>query len=208
MFSISLTYIIAGITVLVSLAAMNNQDLKWKLMFNPYQIKHHGEAYRYFSHALIHANWMHLIFNLIALVSFGEFVEKAFSSSYMFDGRGPLFYLLLYVGGIAMSSVYSYEKNKDNMHYNALGASGAVSAVVFASILLSPTSTIQLFFGIPMKAWIFGVVFLVGSWYLGKKQIGNIGHDAHFWGAVYGVVFTLCLKPSLAASFVSKITGE
>jgi membrane associated rhomboid family serine protease len=208
MLPIPITYIIIGITVLVSIPAMGNADLKWKLMFNAWQIKHHREWYRFFSHALIHADWMHLIFNMFSFFSFGLYVESAFSSPFLFGGRGPVLFALLYIGGAAMSSVYSYEKHKEDIHYNALGASGAVSAVIFAFALMAPTATIQLFFGIPMKAWIFGFVFLGISWYLGRRNVGNIGHDAHFWGAVYGVVFTLCLKPSLASEFISKITGQ
>ncbi len=199
-----ITYIIIGITLLVSIPAMNNADLKWKLMFNAYQIKHHWEWYRFFTHALIHADWAHLLFNLFSFYSFGLFVESAYADEEFFGGRGPLLYILLYVGGAAMSSVYSYEKNKDNIHYNALGASGAVSAVIFAFALINPMASISLFF-IPMKAWIFGFFFLGVSWYLGRRGGGNIGHDAHFWGAVYGVVFTLCLKPSLAQEFITKI---
>jgi membrane associated rhomboid family serine protease len=108
-----------------------------------------------------------------------------------------------------MSSMYSYEKNKNNVYYNALGASGAVSAVVFASIILAPTQKLMLLIlPIPIPAYLFGALFLGVEYYLGKRGQSNIGHDAHFWGAVYGVIFTIILKPSLATDFIQQIIGQ
>ncbi|MFI5149749.1 MAG: rhomboid family intramembrane serine protease [Bacteroidia bacterium] len=200
-----ITYFIIGITALVSFSAMNNPDLKNKLMFNAYAIKHRKEWWRLFTHALIHADFIHLLFNMITLYSIGLIVEQLFQA--VFEDKGTLFYILLYVGGIFMSSVYSYEKHKDDMYYNALGASGAVSSVMFAFVLIAPMAVLTVMV-LPMWAWLFGVLFLVASWYLGKRGGGNIGHDAHFWGAVYGVVFTLCLKPSLGKDFIDQIMNR
>jgi membrane associated rhomboid family serine protease len=206
MLPIPVTYIIIGITLLFSIPAMNNADLKWKMMFNAYQIKHRNEWYRFFSHALIHADWMHLFMNMYVLYMFGIMLEHQYAD--LFDMKAQLFYVLLYVGAIACSSLYSYEKHKDDMHYNALGASGAVSAVVFAHILIDPSSRLGLLFiPIMLPGWVFGGLYLFYSWYMGKKGADNIGHDAHFWGAVFGIVFTLCLKPSLGMDFIKMITG-
>jgi membrane associated rhomboid family serine protease len=221
-----ITYFIIGITVMVSIPAMSNPELKSRLMFNAYAVKHQRQWYRLFTHALVHGDWMHLFMNMYVLYSFGcaregrffededirqvlanQTLEQQFGT--LFHEKAHLFYILLYVGAIFMSSVYSYEKNKDNMYYNALGASGAVAAVVFASILINPMGGIGIIF-IPIfiPSWIFGILYLVYSWYMAKKGDDNIGHDAHFWGAVYGMAFTLCLKPALASSFLDQVRGH
>ncbi len=208
---IYITYIIIGITVMFSVPAMGNPELKGKLMFNAYAIRHRKEWWRLVTHALVHADWMHLMLNMYVLYMFGCASPLATEPMFMdlFELKGKLFYILLYAGAIIMSSVYSYEKNKDNMYYNALGASGAVAAVVFAGILIHPNQGIGIIF-IPVfiPSWIFGVLYLVYSWYKSKQGDDNIGHDAHFWGAVYGVVFTLCLKHELAGAFIDQILGS
>jgi len=202
-----ITYIIIAITILVSITTMDNYALKNKLMFNAYQIKQRKEWYRFFSSGFIHADFMHLAFNMFSLYMFGRGVESMYSFEEVFGAKGPLFFILLYVGGLALSSLYSYEKHKNDIYYNALGASGAVSAVVFAFIVLSPTSSLGfLFLPFPIPAYLFGLIFLAVEYYLGKRGQSNIGHDAHFWGAVYGVVFTIILKPSLIQLFIDQIT--
>lgn len=191
---------------MVSITAMNNHALKNKLMFNAYMIKHRKEWYRFFSNGLIHADWFHLGFNMFALYMFGRSVEHGYT--FIFGPKGVLFYVLLYVGGLVMSSVYSYEKNKDNIHYNALGASGAVSSVIFAYILLAPKAELMfMFLPIPIPAYLFGIIYLAAEYYMGKKGNTNIGHDAHFWGAIFGIVFTIILKPTLMTAFIKQITN-
>jgi membrane associated rhomboid family serine protease len=194
------------LTVAISLAAMNDHSLKAKLMFNAYAIKHNKEWYRFFSSGLIHGDYMHLGFNMYAFWMFGGFVERAFL--YMFDAKSVFFFILLYVGALAMSSTFEYERNKNNPHYNALGASGAVSAIIFASIMIAPTQTISfIVLPIPIPAYIFGVLFLVAEYYMDKKGNSNIGHNAHFWGAIFGVIYTLVLKPQLFINFFNQILG-
>ena len=203
-----ITLIIIAVTVVVSIISMDNYSLKNKLMFNAYMIHNRKEWYRFFSNGLIHADWMHLAFNMFSLYMFGGSVESRYADGDVFGAKGILFYILLYVGGLAMSSLYSYEKNKNNIYYNALGASGAVSAVVFAYIILAPTQKLMfIFLPIPIPAYLFGIIFLGAEYYLGKRGQSNIGHDAHFWGAVYGIVFTIILKPSLLKSFIEQIVG-
>lgn len=203
-----ITLIIVGITVLVSIAAMDNMTLKNKLMFNAYMINHRKEWYRFFSNGLIHADWIHLLFNMYALWMFGKGVETIYKYDEVFGGKGSLFFILLYVGGLAMSSLYSYEKNKNNIHYNSLGASGAVSAVIFAFIVLNPTAQLGfMFIPVPIPAYLFGFIILGIEHYLSRRGNTGIAHDAHFWGSVFGIVFTLVLKPSLAIDFIHKIQG-
>tara|TARA_B100001778_G_scaffold325390_1_gene320847 strand:+ start:861 stop:1460 length:600 start_codon:yes stop_codon:yes gene_type:complete len=196
-----------AITALVSYKAFQDSSLKWRFMFNAYEIKRKKEWYRFFSHGLIHADWVHLGLNIYVLYLFGGKVEHEFIKEFGMV-RGIVNYLLLYVGGLAVSSFYSYAKHQDNPNYNALGASGAVSAVVFASIALFPMDKLGIIlipFYIP--GVIFGALYLLYSNYMAKKQMDNIGHDAHFWGALFGFVITFVFNPDLLSSFVNQITN-
>lgn len=201
-----ITYIIIALTCLVSISAFSNHSLFQKAMFNPYIINHNREWYRFFSHALIHADWMHLLLNMFVLHSFGLVVEKFYFPD-LFEGlRAEINYLLLYIGGIIVSSIPGYEKNKNNSFYNSVGASGAVSAVVFAGIFIQPMNTIELLiFPFPIPGFIFGGLYLAYSWYMSKKANDNIGHDAHFWGAVFGIVITGIMKPILFLKFIEQV---
>ncbi len=199
-----IVYIIIAITVLVSISAFNNYKIFDKLKFNAYFIKHSKEVYRFFSYGLIHADWMHLIINMFVLHSFGRIVEFFFKN--YFGVKGIFYFLLLYIGGIALSVVASFQKNKDNIYYNSVGASGAVSAVVFSSIILYPIGKISfLFFPIPISSPVFGIIYLIYSYWMSKKAKDNIGHDAHFWGAVFGIIFTIALKPELFLIFINQL---
>jgi len=198
----SVTLIIIAITVIVSVLALKKREIFRRLAFNAYDIKHFKNSYRFLSYAMIHADWIHLLINMMVLYSFGRIVEQYYEI--IFGVKGILYFLLLYIGGTALSTLPSYGKHKDDYSYTAVGASGAVSAVVFASILFDPLMKIYLFFvpiGIP--AIIFGVLYLIYSAYMGKKNIDNIGHDAHFWGAIFGFVFTIVLKPDLIVRLFS-----
>jgi membrane associated rhomboid family serine protease len=198
------TLIIIVISSLVSIAAFSNRELYRRLVFNAYDIRHFKHGYRFLSYALIHADWIHLLVNMMVLYSFGSAVETYYDV--IFAQKSIFYFLLLYVGGTVLSTTPAYGKYKDDYSYNAVGASGAVSAVVFASIVFDPLNKIYLFFipiGIP--AIIFGVLYLAYSWYMAKKNIDNIGHDAHFWGAVYGFVFTIAMKPSMAMHFLNQL---
>ncbi len=204
-----ITYIIIGITCLISITAFGNLELKAKFLFNPYLAHHSRQWYRFLSHAFIHADWMHLIFNMMTLYFFGPYVEEAYVV--VFGLKGYLFFVLLYILGIVLSSSYSYEKHKNNIHYNSLGASGAVAAVLFAHIILSPLSGINLMIlpipgGIP--AWLFGILYLAMEWYLDKRGQDNVAHDAHFFGAIFGLLFTIALRPAFVQEFIFQLTGQ
>jgi len=205
-----ITLIIIGITVLVSIAAMENPELKGKLMFNAFLIHHKKQWYRFFSNGLIHANWLHLLLNMYALWMFGKGVEGAFSYEFIYGAKGPYFFILLYAGGLIMSSLYSYEKHKHDMYYNSLGASGAVMSVMFAYVVLAPTAKLGLIFlpFVQVPAYILGLMILALEHYFSRRPgTTGIAHDAHYWGAIYGIVFTIAMKPSLAMDFIHKIQG-
>lgn len=192
-------------TVLVSLLAFSDNRWLDKLQFNAYDIHHRNQWYRVLTYGWVHADWVHLLVNMFVLYSFGTFVADAYR---VVDTKNGLFYyILLYLGGLAFSILSDLAKHKNNPYYRAVGASGAVSAVVFASILLNPLAKIYLFFipiGIP--AFIFGIIYLIYSAYMARNSHGHIGHAAHFWGAVYGVVFTVIFEPRLVLGFATKVT--
>lgn len=186
---LSITIIIIAATVGVSIVAFSNQKLIDQLIFYPPAIGR-GQWYRFFSCGLIHADWGHLIFNMLALYMFGEYVEGKYIE--VFGAAGKLVYLAMYVVALAASVIPTYSKNKDNYHYRSLGASGAVSAVIFAGILFNPLAGIGLFF-IPVyvAGFIFGILYLFISGWFDKKGGGNINHSAHIFGALFGIGFTI-----------------
>lgn len=192
-----ITILIIIITAFISVTAFKRSELMYRYNFNAYQIIHRKQWYRIFSHIFLHANWEHLIFNMISLYFFAPLVESQL---------GMLTFILIYGGAAIASSIPDLIKHKDNFSYNALGASGAVSAIIFTAILLNPTSKIMLLLiPIPIPAVLFGVLYLVFSAYMAKRNIDNIGHTAHFWGAVFGFVFPVILNPSLLISFFDNL---
>lgn len=197
------TLILVG-TVIISILAFSNVDLFHNLKFNAYLINHKKQYYRFFSYALVHAGWMHLIVNMYVLYSFGGIVEEMLK--FNLGVQGILYYILLYVGGVIFSTLFDFRKHKNDPYYNAVGASGAVSAVVFSSILLYPSGSIFIFpipFSLP--SWVFGIVYLIYSAYMGKKGHDNIGHNAHFWGAVFGIIFTVSILPGTIQNFFTTV---
>lgn len=199
-----MTYIIIAVTVLISIISFSNRQLFGRLTYSPFGIKYNKEGYRFFSYALVHADVMHLLVNMFVLFSFGSVVEYYYSG--IFGIKGYLYYALLYLGGVVLSVTPAYGKHKDNPAYSAVGASGAVSAVVFASIIINPLAPLGiLFIPFSVPAIIFGALYLVYSAYMTGKNIDNVGHDAHFWGAIFGIFFTLAIKPMLALHFYQTI---
>jgi membrane associated rhomboid family serine protease len=195
-----ITWLIIGITAVVSYLAFQNPALMEKLQFNAAQIVHRKQYYRLISHAFIHVSWTHLIVNMLVLFFFGRNVESYFG--YFFGNRAVLYYVILYVGGILVSNVWSLIRHQNDYYYNAVGASGAVSAVLFAFIFLDPWEMLYLFAILPIPGIIFGVGYLIYSYQMGKRKADNVAHDAHFLGAVFGFIFPIILKPDLFARFI------
>ena len=194
---LQLNLMVIMVTVLMSIAAFNSPVVFRNLLFEPFVIGIRREWYRFISHAFIHANWPHLLVNMMVLYFFGRNVELLYP---MIAPGLPIWmtYLGLYFGGILASSIPSYRKYREDPTYRAVGASGAVSAVLFAQVLMLPTSEVAfLFLPIPMPAWLFAILYLVYSWYMDKRGGDNVAHDAHFHGAVFGVLYTAALSPDL-----------
>lgn len=208
----SITLIIIILTALVSYQANNNPSMHAQLMFRPSSIKNGGEWYRFLTHGFVHSNqtWLHLLINMYVLWIFGETVEAWFGLIFGFN-LGKIAYLLFYLSAIVVASIPNYFRHQDNYSYAAVGASGATSAVIMAFIIYQPWSMLLLFFIIPIPAILAGVLFLFYSSYMDKKGVGNIDHNAHFWGAIYGVAFVLIslvtLRPDLLEVFIYKLTN-
>lgn len=183
-----ITIIIIAANVVISLKGFNDYSFFEKYKFNIASIKR-GEYFRFFSSAFLHVDMMHLVFNMLTLYFFAEVVIVAL---------GQTLFLILYLVSLLAGNMLSYFFHKNESHYTAVGASGGVVGVLYASILLYPDMPLYLFFipiGIP--AWIIGIGYLMYSMYGMKKRLGNIGHDAHFGGAIAGYVLTLVFLPSL-----------
>lgn len=199
-----ITVIIIAITCIVSILCFNGTLNGNKLIFNAYQVWHRKEWYRMLTSGIIHSGWGHLFFNMLTLYFFGRVVEQYFSAA--FGGiLGAVLYVMLYVSALAISSLGDLVKYRDNWNYNALGASGAVSAVLFASILFAPKMGIYIYLiPIPVPGYIFAPLYLLYCWYMAKRNMDNIGHTAHFWGAVYGILFPIICKPDVLSFCLSQ----
>lgn len=193
---LNFSYTLAIITVIISYGAFQDQSLKHKFLFVPALIKERGnsELYRFITNGFIHADWMHLGFNMYVLYMFGPMIEGAYGAAFG-EIAGRLLFLVMYFLGIIVSSIPSYIKHQDFYGYSALGASGAISAVVFSLIFFAPWGGIGIIFipGFSLPSWIMGILYLAYSSYMSKRGTDNIGHDAHFAGAVWGFLFTLAL---------------
>ncbi|WP_180085184.1 rhomboid family intramembrane serine protease [Acinetobacter sp. YH12145] len=192
------TVTIILITVVISLIAFSNQKVMNRLLFWPPALSR-GEYDRFISHGFIHADGAHLLFNMITLFFFGSVIES-FYRQYFFD----MGFVLFYLGGLIAAIIPSYLKHKHDNHWASLGASGAVSAVLFAYILFEPWKLIFVFF-IPVPAIIFAVLYVAYSIWSGKRGNSNINHSAHLWGAAYGVIMTIILEPKLIPHFLSQL---
>ena len=199
-----ITLAIIIITTAVSILCFNGRGMQ-ALMFNAYDVWHRHKWYKLFSNGLVHGGWGHLLFNMLTLYFFGSVVEQYFSLAFG-NTLGIILYIVLYVSAIAVSTVGDLIKYRNSPGYNAVGASGAVSAVLFASILFEPKMGIYIYLiPIPVPGYIFAPLYLLYCWYMAKRNMDNIGHTAHFWGAVYGLLFPIVCHPSVFTHFLNQL---
>lgn len=210
--------IILIITVIISFSAMNNKQLMDRYMFIPYDVKHHQKYGRYLTHLFIHADIAHLAFNMISLYFLGSMFLTVPDATYVgIKGGlmatygnipGQVHFLILYFAGGLFATVIPFIRHQDNMHYRSLGASGAVSAVIFAAILWNPTMELNLLFiPIPIKAWFFGIIYLGAEYYMDRRGGGRIAHDAHIGGALFGILYVLIINIDKGKEFIQAIFG-
>lgn len=205
-----ITLIIVIVNVLFSVAAFRYKDLLYRFDLSPYRMVHSREYYRIFTHAFLHTDYVHLGINMIVLYSFGTGIEHIFSrleqQGVIFSG--PFFFTLLYILAILLSSLSTIVRYRNDESYSAVGASGAVSAVVFTYIFFSPLQKIYFYFVLPIPGIVFGILYLVYSSYMGRRNKDNINHAAHFWGAMVGFVFPILMEPGLINHFLENLINR
>ena len=200
----SVTLIIIIFTIIISVQGFSRIDILEKLKHSPYVEVRNKEYYRLLTSGLVHADYIHLGFNMFVLWQFGEAVEHIYEGIFG-EGIGRLLYLVLYFTAIIFADLPSLRKHKDNPAYASVGASGAVSAVIFAFILFHPWAEMSLYGIIPFRAVIGGALYLVYEQWASTNSNDNIGHDAHFTGAIYGIMFTVLLQPSIYNDFIEQL---
>lgn len=197
----SITLIIIAVTAIVSFSGFSNAQLIDKLILWPPAVTRKNEYFRLVTYGFIHADMQHLLFNMLTLFFFGRAMEPLYNAI-----LGPFGFALFYVGGLIVSILPTYLRNRDNSRYRSLGASGAVSAVLFAFIFLQPWAKI-LVLVVPMPAILYAVLYVVYTIYMERQGTGNINHSAHLWGAAYGVLVTILIYPRAIEMFIHGLSN-
>lgn len=202
--SLSITVILIILTVISSFYGFNNLSFIERWMFIPYKIKNRKQWDRFVLSGFIHKDYIHLLFNMFTFYFFGRVVEQFLM--YKFGATvGGIVFVLFYILGIIIADIPTYLKNQDNSYYRALGASGGTAATVFASIIILPLADICLFGILCLPGFILGALFLIYSYTKGRQDNDGINHDAHLYGALFGIIFILILSPSSALNFIDQI---
>ena len=202
-YTITLGLIIAN--VIFSLIGFSNAAMVDKTIMWPYRVARENPYIRFITSGFLHADYMHLIFNMFTLFFFGRNLELYFTE---YGLGGNISYLVLYFLALIISDIPSYVKHKDDYNYRSLGASGAVSAVVFATIIFSPWSSIYIYGALKISATVYAILYIFYCVYMGKKSGDNINHDAHLWGSLFGLAFTLILIAVLQPALFTDIIEE
>ena len=203
-----ITILLIAANAIFSFIGFSNESLTNKTIGWPYYTKREKQYYRFITSGFLHADWMHLIFNMFTLYFFGSNLEYYLN---IFGLGGNIAYLALYFLGLIVADIPSYIKHQDDPNYRSRGASGAVSAVVFAVIIFSPWSSIYLYGALKISAAVYAVLYVIYCVYMGKQNSDNVNHDAHLWGSLFGLVFTLglllALKPDILSAIVEELTN-
>lgn len=201
----SVTLAIIVITVLVSLYAWRNDSFLESTILNPQKVIKRGQWYRLLTSGFIHADMSHLLFNMFTLYFFGTLIERVFGV--LFGAEGAIYLLFFYLVAIVVSDLPTLIRQRNNRNYNSLGASGGVSALLFGAIMFQPTEKIYLMAVIGIPGFIFGALYMAYSFYESRRGRGNINHDAHLYGAVFGIIVVILLYPPVVSTFVQEISN-
>ena len=200
----SLTIVIVAITVLVSWRAFNDRALMERMILWPPAVERRKQYDRLLGYGFVHADWMHLLFNMITLWSFGTAVERLFSPMIT-----PVGFVLFYLSAIVVSILPTYIAHRRDPNYRSLGASGGVAAVLFAFILFDPWSKLIIFpIPVPIPAFLFAILYVAYSIWMDRRGRDNVNHSAHLWGAAYGLLFTVLLEPRILGHFTQTLFGS
>jgi membrane associated rhomboid family serine protease len=197
----SFTVSIIVLTSIISFLSFNNYKITDALIFWPPAIGIKHQYWRFLTCGFIHADFMHLAFNMFTLFFFGKALENYYMGVL---GLQHYYFIILYISAIIVANIPTYIKRRDDYNYRSLGASGAVVAVQFAFILIDPWAQLWVW-GIKMPSIIFVLLFLAYTIYMNRRGGDNVNHDAHLWGAVYGVIFTIAARPEVASTFIEQI---
>ncbi len=200
-----ITILIIIATVAASFYAWNNEDVYRRWMFNPYMVARKKQYDRLIMSGFIHSDQTHLFINMLSFYFFGRNLEAFLD--YLYGTSGTLYYLGFYLLALVVSDAPTFLKHRKDHWYNSLGASGAVAAVIFACVIIRPVDNIYFFFILPVPAIIFGILYLVYSYVSAQKQAGGINHDAHFYGALFGMGLIILIEPRLISSFFEQLSN-
>ncbi len=195
------------ITIAVSLYAFfGKTEIYETWMLSPYYMIRKKKWYLFITSGLIHGNIMHLLFNMLSYYFFGfwfEYILRTISDSKL---MGSVYFVIIYFGSMILADISSVMKNRDNPDYHSLGASGAISGIIFGFILFNPMAELGLLFlPIPLPAFVFGFIYLAFSQFASHREMGNINHEAHFWGAIAGIGLTIACVPASVDIFFRQI---
>lgn len=195
--------VIFAITVATSIYAFSNPAVLGNMMLHPYSIQRDkSKWFTIFTSGIVHADWMHLIFNMMTFYYFGFALEIIFVQAS--GDIGHLYFALLYLISLILSDIPTIIQKKNNPNYFSLGASGAISAVLFSFILFYPKTELRIFFAIPMPAYIFAVIYIGYCIWASKKANDHINHDAHLFGALTGIIITIIYYPWIIKHFIGQ----
>lgn len=200
---ISITIILIALTTLTSFLAFNKPVVTGRFTMSPYVIAHRKQYYRFITSGFIHANHIHLLVNMFSFYFFGTAVEMIFNI--IFGDAGPFYFVALYLTAIVVSDWPVYFKHRNDYHYHSLGASGGVAAIIFAFIIFQPLERICIYFVFCLPGVVLGIAYLVYSYYQGRKANDHINHEAHLYGALFGLLFCILFYPRSLMIFYEQI---
>jgi len=203
LFGTPVASVIFAFTVATSIYTFSNHQLYGRFMLHPYTVSKGKRLYTLLTSGMIHRDWGHLLFNMLTFYFFGFSLEALLAG---ISAWGHVQFAAIYLLGLVLSDLGTIYKERDNPAYYSLGASGAICAVLFSFILFDPKMMLGVFLVIPMPAWLFGILFLGYCVWASKNARDGINHDAHFYGAVFGIVLTILFYPWIIRHFIEQFT--